>query len=126
MRLNASFCVAILCATSVSAETRAISDPAKSENSATRVEVLCAQEVGEQLAPCKASIEHKDGSTLVIIRFPNGFSRLLFFKDAAFQRGNTTMSGTGTDTDWSLSDGIYRIRVDDQQYEVPEALISGQ
>jgi hypothetical protein len=33
------------------------------------------------------------------------------------------MSGVGTDTDWSLSSGIYRIRVDDQRFELAEALV---
>jgi len=35
------------------------------------------------------------------------------------------MSGVGTDTEWHLSDGIYFIRVDDQRFELPEALVFG-
>jgi len=36
------------------------------------------------------------------------------------------MSGVGTDTEWSVSDEMYRIRVDDQRFEVPEALVWGE
>ena len=33
------------------------------------------------------------------------------------------MSGVGTDTEWSVVDGTYRIRVDGQRYNVPVSLI---
>jgi hypothetical protein len=36
------------------------------------------------------------------------------------------MSGVGTDTDWSLAAGMYSIRVDDQRFELPEALVVGR
>ncbi len=47
------------------------------------------------------------------------------FSDGDFLRGNATMSGVGTDTDWQLSRGLYHVRVDDQRFEIPEALVTG-
>ncbi|MEM8655703.1 MAG: hypothetical protein AAGF36_13250 [Pseudomonadota bacterium] len=86
--------------------------------------IQCAQEVGQVLGPCPASVAHADGSAAVVVTFPNGFARTLTFSDGAFLRGNATMSGVGTDTEWRLSEGVYQIRVDDQRFEIPETLIS--
>jgi hypothetical protein len=36
------------------------------------------------------------------------------------------MSGVGTDTDWSMAAGVFIIRVDDQRFELPEALVFGR
>ncbi|NNF92456.1 MAG: hypothetical protein HKM96_13790, partial [Boseongicola sp.] len=62
----------------------------------------------------------------VVVTFPNGFARTLTFDGGDFVRGNATMSGVGTDTDWRLSDGTYFVRVDDQRYELPAALVFGE
>lgn len=88
-------------------------------------EIGCAQEVGQALATCKADVARDDRSSVVVVTFPNGFARMLMFEDGDFLRGNATMSGVGTDMDWRLSDGVYHVRVDDQRFEVPEALITG-
>ncbi|MEO0915724.1 MAG: hypothetical protein AAFY31_01895 [Pseudomonadota bacterium] len=87
-------------------------------------EVACAQEVGETLGTCTVQVARDDeAAAAAVVTFPNGFARILTFDAGAFLRGNTTMSGVGTDTDWSLNDGLYRIRVDDQRFEIPETLI---
>ncbi|MBS0122963.1 hypothetical protein [Thetidibacter halocola] len=89
-------------------------------------EVGCAQEVGQSLGTCRAAVARADGSAAVVVTFANGFSRTLIFSDRAFLRGNATMSGVGTDTEWHLSDGIYHVRVDDQRFELSEALVFGK
>ena len=61
----------------------------------------------------------------MVVAFPSGFVRTLTFSDRAFLRGNPTMSGVGTDTEWQLSDGTYRVRVDDQRFDIPETLVWG-
>jgi hypothetical protein len=90
-----------------------------------RGEVRCAQEAGQPLASCTAAVARSDGSAAVVVRFANGFARVLTFSDRRFLRGSATMSGVGTDTDWTLSGGVYAIRVDDQRFELPEALVFG-
>lgn len=89
-------------------------------------EVRCAQERGETLALCKASVARgTDGNATVIVTFSNGFARRLYFEARAFISANATMSGAGRDTDWALEDGRHLIRVDDQRYVVPDALVFG-
>jgi len=89
-------------------------------------EVACAQEVGQALGACTAGVARSSKSAAaVVVTFPNGFARTLIFDDRHFVRGNATMSGVGTDTDWHLTDGIYHIRVDDQRFELTETLVFG-
>lgn len=86
-------------------------------------QVRCAQEVGQALGTCDASVARVAESAAVVVTFANGFARILTFSDGAFLRGNATMSGVGTDTEWQLTDGTYHIRVDDQRFELPETLV---
>jgi hypothetical protein len=89
-------------------------------------EIRCAQEVGQALGTCRAEVARAGGCAAVVVTFANGFSRTLYFEGGAFRRGNATMSGVGTDTDWRLSEEIHRIRVDDQRFEIPAALVLGE
>ncbi|MEO0865241.1 MAG: hypothetical protein AAFY39_11780 [Pseudomonadota bacterium] len=87
--------------------------------------VACAQEVGQALGPCGARVARTGNAAAVVVTFPNGFRRTLMFEDNAFLRGNATMSGVGTDMEWHLSDDLFRVRVDDQRFEIPAALVLG-
>ena len=87
--------------------------------------VLCAQERGEPLGQCTYGIKRdKKGRTKLTVAFANGFKRSLFFRDGKFLKASMTMSGVGTDTDWTLEDGTHVIRVDGQRYEIPDSLIA--
>jgi hypothetical protein len=115
----------LLGAAGTSAEQQARS-PGPTANTNTPASVACAQERGESLGRCSYRIERDDkGNTTVTVVFANGFKRGLFFKDGKFLKASVTMSGVGTDTDWSVKDGTHMIRVDGQRYEVPDTLIAG-
>lgn len=91
----------------------------------TPASIACAQEQGESLGQCTYRVtQDASGKTTVTVAFTNGFRRMLFFADGKFLKGNATMSGVGTDTDWKLKDGLHRIRVDDQRFEIPDALVA--
>ena len=107
------------------ADASAASKRAKSGDFEAAGEVRCAQEVGQSLGPCGAKVARASGSAAVVVTFPNGFERTLTFSDGEFLRGNATMSGVGTDTDWRLDGGLFYVRVDDQRFELPEALVFG-
>lgn len=89
-------------------------------------DVRCAQEVWQSLGMCSAAVARADGSAAVIVTFSSGFARMLIFSDGEFLRGNATMSGVGTDAEWHIMDGTYHVRVDDQRFEVPKALVAGK
>ena len=98
-------------------------DRAKAGSFDATGKVRCAQEVGQSMGTCDAAVARASGSAAVIVTFSNGFRRTLTFSDNKFLRGNPTMSGVGTDTDWRLSDGVYHVRVDDQRFELPKTLV---
>lgn len=89
--------------------------------------VRCAQIRGQEMGSCTADVARGEaGEATVVVTFANGFSRTLFFEDGAFTRANATMSGVGTDTEWRAEDDLLLIRVDDQRYELPSALVFGE
>lgn len=88
-------------------------------------QIGCAQEAGESFGICRAQVARSPDHAAVVVTFPNGFARVLTFEGGAFLRGNPTMSGVGTDVEWRLTEGAYLIRVDDQRFNVPEALVRG-
>lgn len=99
--------------------------PGPSADKAIPGSIACAQEHGEALGQCRYRVNRNEkGKTTVTVVFANGFKRGLFFKDGKFLKASVTMSGVGTDTEWSLVDGTYMIRVDGQRYEVPDGLIA--
>lgn len=88
--------------------------------------IPCAQMHGQPMEECTFGVARdSDGDATVVVTFPNGFKRTLFFTDRAFIRADPSMSGGGFDTDWRTEGGILIIRVDDQRYELPDAVIFG-
>jgi hypothetical protein len=88
--------------------------------------IRCAQIRGQELTTCTAGAARAGGGDATLVAtFSNGFARTLYFVHGEFVRANTTMSGVGTDTDWEIIDGLHLIRVDDQRFELPDALIFG-
>ncbi|WP_299611661.1 hypothetical protein [uncultured Tateyamaria sp.] len=120
------FAIIALLPSAVAADMRTATKRAKSGDFDATTQVRCAQEVGEPLGSCDAAAAQSERSAAVVVTFQNGFARTLMFSDGAFIRGNATMSGSGTDMDWTLSDQTYSIRVDDQRFEIPEALVDGE
>ncbi|MEM1372794.1 MAG: SH3 domain-containing protein [Pseudomonadota bacterium] len=91
-----------------------------------RGDVPCAQERGDPMGPCRAGIARgTGGDATVVVTFPSGFARRLTFRNGEFVLADTTMSGNGTDIDWRLTKGRHAIRVDDQRFDLPDALIFG-
>ena len=128
MRTTAVLCVTVqaMLPVAASGDIDTATERARSGDFDAISEIRCAQEMAQTLGPCEARFARSDElAVAVVVTFPNGFERTLTFAEGAFLRGNATMSGVGTDTDWRLSDGIYHIRVDDQRFEVPQALVAG-
>lgn len=97
----------------------------KGDFDATR-DIPCAQEQGQALGRCRAAAAHGGGGdATVIVTFPNGFARHLYFVHGEFVRANATMSGVGTDIDWRLEKQRHILRVDDQRFELPNILVFG-
>jgi hypothetical protein len=117
--------VSILLAAAASSDEQNNKPPGLSAEKNIPRSIACAQERGESLGQCSYRINRDEvGKTTVTVVFANGFTRRLFFQDGKFVKASVTMSGVGTDTDWSLKDGKHMIRVDGQRYEVPVSVIA--
>lgn len=115
----------LLGATDCSAE-QLDKSPGPSADKNTPKSIACAQERGDPFGQCSYRVSRDEkGKTTVMVVFANGFKRRLFFQDGQFVKANVTMSGVGTDADWSIEDGTHVIRVDGQRYELPDSLIAG-
>lgn len=89
--------------------------------------IHCAQERGQTMGPCRVGIARGvGGDATAVATFPNGFARRLRFVHGRFISANATMSGSGTDTDWRVENGRHLIRVDDQRYDILDALLFGK
>jgi hypothetical protein len=117
--------VSILLATAESSAEQHNKSPGPSAEKNIPRSIACAQERGESLGQCSYRVNRDEiDKTTVTVVFENGFKRSLFFQDGKFEKASVTMSGVGTDTEWSLEDGTHMIRVDGQRYEVPDSLIA--
>ena len=97
---------------------------AQAKNFDAEDRVDCAQEKGQALGICKAGVARgTGGDATVVATFSNGFARQLFFVHGEFVRASTTMSGAGHDVDWTLEEGSYHIRADDQRFVLPDSFV---
>ncbi|MEM9059315.1 MAG: SH3 domain-containing protein [Pseudomonadota bacterium] len=88
--------------------------------------IRCAQERGQSLDICAAAVARGvGGDATVVVTFPNGFKRQLFFVHGEFVAASATMSGVGRDTDWRVEDDTHFLRVDDQQFEISDEFVFG-
>ena len=88
--------------------------------------IACAQERGDAPGPCAAGVARgAGGDAAVVVTLPSGVRRTLRFESGAFVRADPTMSGTGTDVDRIRRGDEHVIRVEDQRFVLPDALILG-
>jgi hypothetical protein len=91
-----------------------------------RGQIRCAQVRGQPMGECTYGVARgSGGDATVIVTFPNGFKRALFFSHGQFIRADTTMSGTGFDVDWKRQGTLHVIRVDGQRYELCDVTVFG-
>lgn len=88
--------------------------------------IPCAREAGQPMGECEFGVVREgDGNGYVKVFWPDGGNRVLFFED-----------GKLTSFDWSEADGdaeltvekeadLFMVRIRDQRFEIPEAVIFG-
>lgn len=99
----------------------------RGEFDATAPHTACSRGDAPLRDACEASVARGGGGdATVVVRFPDGVERILFFTHGAFMGTDASEASGGFDTDWSKdSQGIYRIRIEDERYAFPEALVFG-
>jgi hypothetical protein len=99
----------------------------RGEFDATAPDIPCTRGGGPLRDVCELGVARGGGGdATVVITFPDGFRRALFFTHGEFVSADASEAGGGFDTEWSKdASGTYRIRVDDERYALPEAVVFG-
>ncbi|MGF1527635.1 MAG: SH3 domain-containing protein [Candidatus Competibacterales bacterium] len=86
----------------------------------------CAQRRGQPLGECQFGVARAGGGdATVVVTHPDGFQRVLFFTRGEFTGADASEAGGGFDTEVTKEADLFRIRVDDERYEMSEAVILG-
>jgi heat shock protein HslJ len=88
--------------------------------------VPCAQGLGAPMTSCAMGVARgDDGTAMVVVTKPDGVDRQLFFTDGEFVNPDMSQAGGGFEFSVERESDLHLIRVDDERYEIPDAVIFG-
>ncbi|MEW9922295.1 META domain-containing protein [Marimonas sp. MJW-29] len=88
--------------------------------------VPCAVGEGTPMGTCGMGVARDQGGTAtVVVAKPDGVSRILFFTDGAFIGSDTSQAGGGFESSAVRERDLTLIRVDNERYEIVDAVIFG-
>lgn len=88
--------------------------------------IPCARSAGQPTGSCEFGVARAGGGwATVVVTFPDGFRRALFFAAGDFAGADASEAGGGFDTESGKEADLYLIRVDDERYEIPQAVVFG-
>lgn len=89
-------------------------------------EVPCARRPGQPTISCKSGVvRYEAGNADVTVFWPDGGSRVLFFRNGAFSGADLGQADGKARVSSTMEDGLYFIRVGTQRFEIPDALVFG-
>jgi len=89
-------------------------------------QIPCAQVRGQPMGPCDFAVARGPGgeATVVVTRF-DGTTRALFFEGGAFFSADTSQADGYPASGATKEADLFIIRVGDERYEIPEAVVFG-
>ena len=88
--------------------------------------IPCAKGSGAPMAPCAFGVARDGGGTAAVAVFrPFGPSRALFFSDGALLGADTSEADGRHEVSVTREADLFLIRVNDERYEIPLAVIEG-
>ena len=107
------------------AVTTAASRAGKGDFDATGM-LPCAQYVGQPMMQCKFGVARTgEGTAAVIVTRSDGSARALFFTGGKFTSADTSQADGYPEYSAKREADLNMIRVGDERYEIPDAVISG-
>ncbi len=86
----------------------------------------CAQAEGQPTAPCAFGVTREGaGDATVVVERPDGIARALFFVDGVFFNADTSRADGYPDYGATRQGDLFVVRVGEERYEVPEAVVFG-
>lgn len=88
--------------------------------------IPCAIGAGAPMTTCAFGVARDDGgNATVVVRKTDGIERALFFSDGKFVSADSSEAGGGFDISSTKDADLHLIRVDNERYEIPDAVILG-
>ncbi len=88
--------------------------------------IPCAQHAGQPTAPCAFGVARESGgSATVVVTRPDGITRALFFIDGEFLSADTSQADGYPEYDATKEADLFFVRVGEERYEIPDAVIFG-
>ena len=91
-----------------------------------RGQIPCAQHRGQPMAQCDFAVARgPGGEATVVVTKPDGLPRALFFDNGAFVSADTSQADGYPEYSASKEADLFLIRVGDERYDIPDAVVFG-
>jgi len=88
--------------------------------------IPCAQHKGQPMGQCQMGVARAgNGSATVVVTKPDGVKRAIFFSKGKAISADTSQADGYPEFRATKESDLYMIRVGDERYEIPEAVIYG-
>jgi hypothetical protein len=88
--------------------------------------IPCAKGAGAPMTQCSFGVAREgNGTATVVVAIAASLTRVLFFQDGAFLSTDASEAAGGFDTSVTREADLNFLRIDDERYEIPDALIFG-
>lgn len=89
-------------------------------------QIPCARVVGQPMGSCRFGVRREGGgSGSITVFWPDGGNRVIFFSKSAPSRYDESQADGGAKMTVHREADLFRVRIGDQRFEIPEAVISG-
>lgn len=89
-------------------------------------QIPCARVVGQPMGSCRFGVRREGGgSGSITVFWPDGGNRVIFFSKGAPSRYDESQADGGARMTVHREADLFRVRIGDQRFEIPEAIISG-
>lgn len=88
--------------------------------------IPCARAAGQPMGSCRFGVRREGGgSGSITVFWPDGGNRVIFFKNGTPSRYDESEADGGARMAVRREADLFRVRIGDQRFEIPEAVISG-
>jgi len=89
-------------------------------------EIPCARVAGQPMGSCRFGVRReRGGSGAITVFWPDGGNRVILFEDGAPSSYDESEADGGAEMTVERKSDLFMVRIGDQRFEFPEAVISG-
>jgi hypothetical protein len=86
----------------------------------------CARDAGQPMGQCNFGVKREaDGNGMITIAWPDGGSRVIFYEDMTPMSFDKSQADGDAEMTVSEESDLFTVRIGDQRFEFPEAIMAG-